>query len=72
MAETLNTTFVTEIILNLPEFSHSAEFYTKMFGGTLRKYTGSNYTIELKEDVRPFPIPNIYKPTLKKEVHRLI
>ena len=33
-----------------------------MFDGTLRKYTGSNYTIEFQEDVTPyhakhFPIP---------------
>ena len=48
-----------------------------MFDGNLGKYTGSNYTIELKEDAKPyhtksFPIPNIHKLTLKKEVDRLI
>ena len=37
-----------------------------MFDGTLGKYTGSNYTIELKEDAKTFPIPNIH------EVDRLI
>ena len=46
-----------------------------MFDETLGKYTDSNYTIELKEDAKPyhakpFPIPTINKPTLKKEVNR--
>ena len=45
--------------------------------GTLGKYTGSDYTIELKEDAKPyhakpFPIPKIHELTLKKEVNRLI
>ena len=36
--------------------------YKNMFDGTLGKYTGSDYTIELKEDAKPyhtkpFPIP---------------
>ena len=36
--------------------------YEEMFDGTLGKYAGSNYTIELKEHARPyhakpFPIP---------------
>ena len=48
-----------------------------MFDGTLGKYSGSDYTIELKEDAKPyhakpFPIPKIHEPTLKKEVNRLI
>ena len=42
-----------------------------MFDGTLGKNTGSDYTIELKEDTKPFPIPRIHEPTLKKEVIRL-
>ena len=51
--------------------------YKNMFDGTLGKYTGSDYTIELKEDAKPyhakpFPIPKIHEPTLKKEVDRLI
>ena len=46
--------------------------YKKKFDGTLGKYTGSGYTIELKENAKPFPIPKIYEPTLKKEVNRLI
>ena len=51
--------------------------YEKMFDGTLGKYTGSDYTIELKEDAKPyhakpFPIPIINELTLKKEVNRLI
>ena len=48
-----------------------------MFHGTLGKYTGSDYSIELKEHakpyhVKPFPIPKIHELTLKKEVNRLI
>ena len=43
-----------------------------MFDGTLGKYTGSNYTIELKEDAKPFSLPKIHELTLKKEVNRLI
>ena len=48
-----------------------------MFNGTLGKYTGSNNTTELKEDAKPyhtkpFPIPNIHYPTLKKEGNRYI
>ena len=48
-----------------------------MLNGTLGKYTGSNYTIELKDDTKhyhakPFPIPKIHELTLKKEVNRLI
>ena len=47
--------------------------YEKMFDGTLGKYTGSNYTIELKENskpyhAKPFPIPTSHEITLKKEV----
>ena len=42
-----------------------------MFDVTLGKYTESDYTIELHENVtpyhvKPFPIPNIHEPTLKK------
>ena len=45
--------------------------YEKIFDGTLGKYTGSNYTVELQEDAKPchakpFPIPNIHKPIIKK------
>ena len=48
-----------------------------MFDGTSRKYTGSDHTIELKEDAKPhhskpFLILKTHKPTLKKEVDRLI
>ena len=51
--------------------------YKKMFDRTLEQYTGSNYTIELKKNAKPyhakpFPIPIIHKSTLKKEVNRLI
>ena len=48
-----------------------------MIDGTLSKYTGSNYTIELKENAKPyhkkpFPLPKNYELTLKKEVIRII
>ena len=51
--------------------------YEKIFDGTLGKYTGSDHTIELKEDAepyhaKPFLIPKIHEPTLKKEVNTLI
>ena len=51
--------------------------YKPMFDGALGKYTGSTYKIELKEDVKPyhakpFPIPKVHEPTLKKEVERLV
>ena len=49
--------------------------YKKLFGGTLGKYTGSDYTIDLQENVKPyhakpFPIPNNNKPIFKTEVDR--
>ena len=48
-----------------------------MFDGALGKYTGSTYKIKLKENVKPyhakpFPILKVHKPTLKKEVERLV
>ena len=51
--------------------------YEKMFDGTLGKYTGSDSTIELQEDAKPyyakpFPILEVHEATLKKEVNRLI
>ena len=69
--------------LNYLKDKHKKFFVTitseiqKMFDGTLAKYTIYNYTIELKEDAKPyhtktFPIPTIYEPTLKKEVNKLI
>ena len=38
----------------------------KIFNGTLGKYTGSEYTVELKEDAKPFPILKKHEPTIKK------
>ena len=43
-----------------------------MFHETLGKYTGSDYTIEIKEDAKPyyakpFPIPKIHELTFKKK-----
>ena len=51
--------------------------YEKIFDGTLGKYVGFDYTIELKEDAKPyhvklFSIPTNHEPTHKKEVNRLI
>ena len=51
--------------------------YEKMFDETLGKYTGSDYSLELQENAKPyhakpFPVPNIHQPTLKKEVNKLI
>ena len=46
--------------------------YETMFDGTLGTYKGSVYTIELKDDIKPyrakpFPIPKVHEATLKKE-----
>ena len=47
--------------------------YKKMLNGTLVKYKGSDYIIELEEDdAKPFPLPKIHELTVKKEVNRLI
>ena len=48
-----------------------------MLDGTLGKYTDSTYTIDLKEDakpyhVKPFPILKDHKLTLKNEDNRLV
>ena len=45
----------------------------EMFDGTLGKYTGSDYKIELLEGAKPyhakpFPIPKIHEETLKTNV----
>ena len=50
--------------------------YEKMSEENLGKYTGSNYTIQWKEAFKhyhekPFPIPNIHEPNLKKAINRL-
>ena len=48
-----------------------------LFDGTLGKWTGEPYDIELQPDAKPYhswayPIPKIHEETLKKEVHRLV
>ena len=48
-----------------------------MFNGTIEKYTGSNYTIEIQGDIKPYhtniePIQIIQKSKVKKEVDRLV
>jgi hypothetical protein len=50
--------------------------YETLFDGTLGKWTGDPYHIELKPNVTPyharaFPIPKIHEQTLRKEVQRL-
>lgn len=50
--------------------------YETMFDGTLGKWTGDPYHIELKPNVTPYharayPIPRIHEQTLRDEVHRL-
>ena len=42
-----------------------------MFDESLCKYTSSKYTIEFKDDAKPFPIPNIHEPSLNKEDDRI-
>ena len=47
--------------------------HEKMFDGTLGKYAGSDYTIAIKEDAKPyhakpFPYPTIHEVPLKKEL----
>ena len=51
--------------------------YESMFDGTLGDYTGSEYKIELQDNIKPyhakpFPIPRVHEETLKKEVNRLV
>ena len=50
--------------------------YEPLFDGTLGKWTGEPYHIELKPDAipyhaRPYPVPKIHEQTLRKEVERL-
>ncbi len=51
--------------------------YESLFDGTLGKWQGEPYDIQLKENVqpyhaKPFPIPRIHETTLKMEVDRLV
>ena len=51
--------------------------YEELFDGTLGKWKGKPYHIELKKGVepyhaKPFPIPKAYEQTLRTEVERLI
>ena len=50
--------------------------HTTLFDGTLGKWKGEPYNVELKEDVkpyhaRPFPVPKVHEQTLKMELERL-
>ena len=38
--------------------------YEEMFDETLGKYTGSDYTIELKEDAKPYHVKPLFIPTI--------
>ena len=40
--------------------------YYEIFDWSIGKYTGSDYTIELKENAKPFPIPK-YSQTSSQE-----
>ena len=53
------------------------EKYKSLFDGTLGKWIGETYDIELKPDAKPyhakpFPVPKFYEQTLKLEVARLV
>jgi hypothetical protein len=50
--------------------------YSTLFDGTLGKWQGERYNIELKPEAtqyhaRPFPIPKFHENTLKLEIQRL-
>ena len=52
------------------------EEFEDLFDGTLGKWTGKEYDIELKPDAKPyharaFPIPKAHEATLKMEIDRL-
>ena len=51
--------------------------YESLFDGTLGKWTGTEYHIELKPGAEPyhsraFPVPRVHEPTLRLEVNRLV
>ena len=65
----LSATEQTQLLNLLTKFHN-------LFDGTLGKWTGEPYDIELQPDAKPYhtrayPIPKIHEETLKKEVHRL-
>ena len=48
-----------------------------MFDGIFDKYTGTDYTIEIREDIkpyyaRPFQISDTHESTFEREIDRLI
>ena len=50
--------------------------HESLFDGTLGKWTGTSYNIELKDNVkpyhaRPYAVPKAYEQTLRQEVERL-
>ena len=50
--------------------------FEPLFDGTLGKYTGKQYDIELKDDAKPYhskpyTVPHAYEQTFRKEVERL-
>ena len=51
--------------------------YESLFDGTLGRWTGDPYKIQLKDNVepyhaKPFPVPHAYEATLKTEIERLV
>jgi hypothetical protein len=67
------THLTTDEQLSLEELLRRHE---SLFDGTLGKWTGEPYHIELKPDAIPyharaFPVPKIHEQTLRKEVERL-
>ncbi len=52
------------------------EEYRDLFDGSLGKWKGEKYDIELKQDAKPyhsraFPIPRVHEQSLRMEVDRL-
>ena len=50
--------------------------HKNLFDGTLGRYKGSKYNIELQDDAKPyhakpFPVPKVHEATLKLEIERL-
>ena len=68
---------ITKLTYNKNYLLELLQNHEEMFNGTLGKYPGSDYSRELKEDAKPyhakpFPIPTICEPTLRKVVDRVI
>ena len=75
---------LTEITSSIPNLSKAEQEqlyellteYESLFDGTLGRWTGDPYKIELKDNVepyhaKPFPVPHAHEETLKREIERL-